>query len=105
MEEPNIEYIDKLSRNDAVIKQKLIGILKLELPLEIDAYYSSLNLNQWSKTVQCIHKLKNKIGILGLEQNYNTADEYEKSSPSRRKALQVEFEKTLTQMQHFVNCI
>ncbi len=105
MEKPNIEYINKLSRNDAVIKQKFIGILKFELPIEIDAYYMSLHLNKWAQTKECIHKLKNKIGVLGLENSYNLTDDYEKSNQSNRKYLQLEFEKTLTLMQQFVNCL
>ena len=105
MEKPNIEYINKLSRNDEVIKQKFIAVLKFELPIEIDAYYVSLHLKKWSQTMLCIHKLKNKIAILGLENSYHLADEYEKSEPINRKDLQIEFEKTLTLMQHFVNSI
>lgn len=105
MEKPNIEYINKLSRNEEAIKQKFIGILKFELPIEIDAYYVSLHLNKWSQTKECIHKLKNKIGILGLENSYNLADEYEKSEQNSREKLQIAFEKTLTLMQQFVNCL
>ncbi|TBX67033.1 Hpt domain-containing protein [Flavobacterium silvisoli] len=105
MEEPNIEYILKLSRNEEAIKQRFINILKFELPIEIDAYYMSLRLNKWPQTMTCIHKLKNKIAILGLENSYHLADEYEKSNPNSRKDLQIEFEKTLTLMQHFVNCL
>lgn len=105
MEKPNIEYINKLSRNEEPIKQKFIAILKFELPLEIDAYYVSLHLKKWSQTMECIHKLKNKIAILGLENSYHLADDYEKSEQSSRKDLQIAFEKTLTLMQHFVNCL
>ena len=105
MENPNIEYINKLSGNEEAVKQKLIDILKFELPLEIDAYHNSLHLKKWSQTMECIHKLKNKIGILGLEASYDLADEYEKSEKSNRKDLQIAFEKTLTLMQHFVNCL
>lgn len=105
MEEPNIEYINKLSRNEEAIKQKFIAILKFELPIEIDAYYISLHLKRWSQTKQCIHKLKNKIAILGLEKRYHLADEYENSDQSNREDLQIEFEKTLQLMLYFVNCI
>jgi len=105
MEKPNIDYIIKLSRNEDVIKQKFINILKYELPIEIDAYYVSLHLKKWPQTMGCIHKLKNKIAILGLENSYHLADEYEKSEPNTRKDLQIEFEKTLTLMQRFVNCL
>ncbi|QBZ96589.1 Hpt domain-containing protein [Flavobacterium sangjuense] len=105
MEKPNIEYINKLSRNEEVIKQKFIAVLKFELPIEVDAYYVSLHLKKWPQTMECIHKLKHKIAILGLENSYHLADEYEKSDPGSRKDLQLAFEKTLTLMLHFVNGI
>lgn len=105
MEKPNIEYIIKLSRNDELIKQKFINIIKFELPIDIDAYYVSLHLKRWTQTKECIHKLKNKIAIFGLEESYHLADEYEKSDLTNRKDLQIPFEKTLTLMQHYVSCL
>jgi hypothetical protein len=105
MENPNIDYIIKLSRNDEGVKQKFINILKFELPIEIDAYYVSLHLHKREQTAECIHKLKNKIAILGLEKNYHDADDYEKSIRNGGNKLQIEFEKTLTLMQNFVNLL
>jgi hypothetical protein len=46
MEEPNIKYILKLSGNDESVRLKLINVLKYELPLEIEAYYATINQNQ-----------------------------------------------------------
>ena len=105
MEKPNIDYIIKLSRGEEAIKQKFIGVLKFELPIEIDAYYVSLHLDKRTQTAECIHKLKNKIAILGLEQSYHIADDYEKNIHNGRKDLQLEFENTLTLMQNFVNTL
>ena len=105
MEKPNIDYINKLSRDNVAIKQKFIGILKLELPMEIAAYYSSFQLKKWKQTAECIHKLKNKIAILGLENSYNQADEYEKNVRNNRIDLQEAFEKTLNIMQGYVNSL
>lgn len=105
MEKPNIDYINKLSRNNEDIKQKFIAVLKFELPIEIDAYYTSFQLKKWKKTAECIHKLKNKIGILGLENGYQQADEYEKNVRNSNVDLREAFEKTLNLMQCYVNSL
>ena len=36
MEQPNLEYIDKLSGDNIEFRTKLIGILKKELPQEVE---------------------------------------------------------------------
>ena len=103
MEQPNIEYIIKLSGNEEIVKQKLINVLKYELPLEIEAYYVSIRLNKMKQTAFCVHKLKHKIGILGLEQSYYIGEEYENQLIKNEKKLQIEFEKILSLIQNFVN--
>ncbi|WP_264520555.1 Hpt domain-containing protein [Flavobacterium sp. N1994] len=105
MEKPNIDYINKLSRNEEAVKEKFIAILKFEIPIEIDTYFVSLQNNKWNDTKESIHKLKNKIGILGLENSYHLADEYEKSNQNNRKKLQIAFEETLILIQQFVSCL
>jgi HPt (histidine-containing phosphotransfer) domain-containing protein len=105
MELPNIEYITKLAAGNQAVKSKLIDTLKFELPLEIDAYYLSVRLEKTNQSAACVHKLKNKIGILGLEQGYHIAEEYENHLKNREKKLQIEFENILTLMQNFVNSL
>lgn len=105
MEQPNIEYIIKLSGNEEIVKLKLINVLKYELPLEVDAYFVSIHLNKMKQAASCVHKLKHKIGILGLEESYYIAEEYESQLVENRKYLQIEFEKILIIMQNFVNCL
>jgi HPt (histidine-containing phosphotransfer) domain-containing protein len=103
MEQANIEYILKLSGDDEVIKLKLIGILKYELPIEIEDYRNSMHLNKMKYAAACVHKLKHKIGVLGLEESYYTAEEHENELKKNRKNLQNKFENILTLMQDFVN--
>ncbi|MFM2213204.1 MAG: hypothetical protein RL427_467 [Bacteroidota bacterium] len=105
MEQPNLDYILKLSANDERVKSKLINTMKFELPLEIDAYFVSIHLKKTAQAAACVHKLKNKIGILGLEEGYHIAEEYENQLKNREKKLQVEFENILTLMQNFVNSL
>lgn len=105
MEQPNLDYIIKLAANDERVKTKLIDTMKFELPMEIDAYYVSVHLKKTIQAAACVHKLKNKIGILGLEEGYHIAEEYENQLKNREKKLQIEFENILTLMQNFVNSL
>ncbi|MDI1315953.1 Hpt domain-containing protein [Flavobacterium sp.] len=103
MEQPNLDYILKLSGDDEAIQLKLISILQYELPLEIDAYFACMHLKKTKQAASCVHKLKHKIGILGLEESYYTAEKYEDELKKNKKNLQKKFENTLTLMQNFVN--
>lgn len=105
MEQPNLEYIIKLSGDKEIVKQKLVDILKYELPLEIEAYNVSLRLNKMEQTASCVHKLKHKIGLLGLEEGYYIAEEYENQLSKNEKKLQVKFENMLNLMRNFVNSL
>ena len=44
-------------------------------------------LSSWSLVLHILHKLKHKIGILGLEESYNMAEEYEKQLKKNKKIL------------------
>jgi len=103
MERPNLNYILKLSNNDENVKLKLIHVLKYELPLEIKDYQTSMYLNDLKQAAFYVHKLKHKIGIVGLEKSYYIAEAYENELQKNGKKLQIAFEKSLTLMQTFVN--
>lgn len=105
MEQPNIDYFIKLSNNNASFKQKLIEVVKYELPLEIDFYIKCIAQNEWEKAAESVHKLKHKIGVLGMEKGYNVAEEYEKNLREGSKELQSEFEQLLTIMNQFINLL
>lgn len=105
MEQPNIEYFIKLSNNNASFKQKLIEVVKYELPLEIDFYLNCITQEEWEKAAGTVHKLKHKIGILGMEKSYNVADKYEKNLREGSKEMQSEFEESLTVINQFVKLL
>jgi hypothetical protein len=105
MEEPNIEYILKLSGGEESVRRRLITVLQYELPIEIEGYYTNIKSNQWQQAAFHVHKIKHKIAILGLEENYAMAEIYENQLAENRRDLQIEFEKTLTLMLNFVNSL
>jgi len=102
MEQPNINYIDQLSGDNLEFKAKMIAILKRELPEEISIYQHQLLQNDLREAAQCVHKLKHKISILGLEKSYYIAEQFEEQLKNKNTVLQTDFEAILKVMQQFV---
>jgi hypothetical protein len=67
MEQPNLSYINELSGDNLEFKNKIIGILKKELPDEIAVYEEEFKSGNYLEAAQSVHKLKHKISILGLD--------------------------------------
>lgn len=103
MEQPNLNYINELSGDDAEFKQKMISIVKEELPLEIESYHYSIDSQNLVATAEMVHKLKHKISVLGLEKSYYIAEQFEDNLKQGSTELQIEFEKVLGLMQKFVD--
>lgn len=105
MEKPNTNYIDQLSGANYEFRNKLIAILKRELPEEINAYQLEIEAGNTEAAAQIVHKLKHKISMLGLEESYYLAENYEDNLVLNSKILQPEFEIILKSMQEFVACL
>jgi HPt (histidine-containing phosphotransfer) domain-containing protein len=103
MEQPNLKYIDELSGDNLEFKTKLIGILKKELPAEIEGYTKEIGNVSFSAAAQSVHKLKHKISILGLEKSYYLAEEYEDNLKNNSTSLDADFKNILKIMQDFVD--
>ncbi|MDD2675394.1 Hpt domain-containing protein [Flavobacterium petrolei] len=103
MEQPNLTYINDLSGDNLEFRAKLIGILKKELPEEINGYSEQMANTIFVEAAQSVHKLKHKISILGLEKSYYIAEEYEVNLKNNSTSLRADFETILKIMQEFVN--
>ena len=68
MEQPNLDYFEKLSNNNSNFKQKLIDVVKYEFPIELSNYYVSVQQNNLIEVSESVHKLKNKISSEGVLQ-------------------------------------
>lgn len=105
MEQPNLNYIIKLSGSDIIFQQKIIEIIKIELPLEISVYQENISAKNYKDAAECVHKLKHKISVLSLEKSYYIAEEFESNILKNSTKLKQEFENILTLMQEFVNSL
>jgi HPt (histidine-containing phosphotransfer) domain-containing protein len=103
MEKPNLDYINQLCEEDEVFKKKMIGIIQKELPVEIEAYRKSIEDMKYKLAAECVHKLKHKISILGLEKSYYIAHEYEDFLLNGKTECRDEFENILQLIQNFIN--
>lgn len=102
MEQPNLNYINELSGNDEDFKQKMISIVKSELPQEIESYRTLFEAQNFKATAELVHKLKHKISVLGLEKSYYIAEQFEDNLKQGSIELKTEFEKVLNLMEKFV---
>ncbi|PKB15913.1 Hpt domain-containing protein [Flavobacterium sp. 5] len=109
MEKPNLNYINNLSGNDDAFRGKIINTLKKELPKEVKEYYDQIEKGYFTEAAQIIHKIKHKIGIMGMEKSYYLTEEFERNlknqSADSNAELKVEFNKILSTMQDFVDSL
>lgn len=105
MEQPNIEYIDKISLGNIDFKHKVLGIIKEELPIEIDLYRYALKNNDYQKAANTVHKLKHKICIFGFNESYLIAQSFEEALHKGDNTLKNDFEMILDIMEDFIKKI
>ncbi|MDO5968649.1 Hpt domain-containing protein [Flavivirga aquimarina] len=105
MEQPNFSYIDTLSGEDEAFKNKLIGIIKTEFPNEKDVYLQNIAANNFKKASENVHKLKHKITILGLEESYKIATDYENNLKENKDLGKEDFQNILKVITDFLATI
>ena len=102
MEHPNINYINDLAGDDTDFKDKLILIIKTELPEEIKSYNTLMEAKNYKLTAALVHKIKHKVSILGLVEGYRVSEQFEMSLKNGVPVLQKDFEEILSVMINYV---
>lgn len=105
MEKPNLEYVEKLARGDESLRKRLVDIIKNEFPEERKAYYKSLKNKDYKKTEENVHRLKHKIIILGLEENYKIANKFEHDLRDLNLDRVEDFDKILIAISYYLKTI
>ena len=104
-EQPNLDYIKELSGEDKVFEQKFLGIIKGEFPEEKQVYIECLEKEDMNATAEMVHKLKHKLNILGLQNGYRLAVEYEEQLKKGTKNLEHDFMKILNVIENYITTI
>ena len=103
MEKPNLNYIKELSEGDQDFENKLIGVLKKELPLEFKEFQQNFNEKNFIKTAENVHKLKHKISILGLTKGYEEAALFENDLKNHQDTMRYDsFVQVIKSMMDFL---
>lgn len=104
-ETPNLEYVDKLSGDDADFRQRFINILKEEFPQEKLDYEKSKEKEAYVEASENVHKLKHKFNILGLNRSHSLAVRYELELRNGTCNLASEFEDVLSYIESYLKTI
>lgn len=103
METPNSSYLDSFAKGDETFKKQLLDILKSELQEDIDLYYQKISDKDYQKAKLYVHRIKHKMGMLGLEKSYEMANKFENGLVNSSLEHQKYFEDTLPVMTTFLN--
>lgn len=103
MEQPNFSYIEEISQGDEAFKQKIIILLKTELPSEIKEFEENYSKKNYKEAASNVHKLKHKISILGLTKDQELTSAFEKNLKIGETSLYHDFELILKKIVKFVS--
>lgn len=102
MEQPNLSYINALSKGDEEFKKQVTAVLKEELSCEIESYFLYIKNNDFKKTKEIVHRIKHKMSILGLEKSYKITNEFENNLADNSIENKEHFESVLPVMLAFL---
>ena len=103
MEElPNLVYINQLACGDELIKKRLINVLKEEFPQEILIYNDNMEKLNLTEAAESVHKIRHKIGFVGLEKAYDLSYDYEQNLRDGSILFKDDFENVLKKITKFI---
>ncbi|AZJ36038.1 MULTISPECIES: histidine kinase [Tenacibaculum] len=105
MEQPNLLYINELSKGDEEFKKQVIEVLKEELSGEIECYFLHIKNEDLKKTKEVVHRIKHKMSILGLEKSYKITNDFENNLADNSVENKEYFENVLPIMLDFLKII
>lgn len=105
MEEPNLSYIKNLSKGEISFEMEILNVLKEELQDDINSYYDYFDRKNLKQTKLFVHRIKHKMGILGLEKSYEITNRFEKSLSNSDIKDQIYFESMLPIMINFLKTV
>ncbi|WP_297516983.1 Hpt domain-containing protein [Flavobacterium sp.] len=104
-EQPNLDYVHRLADGDTFLKKRLIAVMVSEFKADYDEYKNASAEFDFKKIITFVHRLKHKIGFLGMEYSYQIAHKYEEELHKNEGRLAPEFEHIMSQIKHFVNTL
>ncbi|WP_143519885.1 Hpt domain-containing protein [Reichenbachiella sp. 5M10] len=91
-----------MSRGNKTFEDALLTVVRQELPEEILVFEECIAHLRWMDAAECVHKIKHKISLLGMEEAFLRAEEYENQLKKGESFGEVEFRKLLDSMKTFL---
>lgn len=105
VEHPNLDFFKNLSKGDKAFEDKMTKIFKKEFFEDIKFYKDALNKKDYKRAINFVHRLKHKVGLVGLEKSYKLTDSYEKNLKNQILSLEAEFDSILKTISVFLEKI
>ena len=99
---PNLDYIKEIAGGNEEFEKKFLSIIQVEFPKEKEDYSNLLNSGELEESAKVVHKIKHKLGILGLSNGYKMAIKYEEDLKIGNTALKDDFEGVLNAVEEFI---
>lgn len=77
MEQPNLLLIKEISGDDLVFENSILEIIKKEFLEEVNSFQKNFSSQNYAEASNTVHKIKHKIGLLGLNQGLEIATNFE----------------------------
>ncbi len=101
-EHPNLDYINQLASGNELVEKRLINVLKEEFPQEVLIYSNDMEKLNLTEAAESVHKIRHKIGLLGLENGYHLSYEYEQNLRDGSIMFKDDFEIVLKKITKFI---
>lgn len=92
---PNFNYLTQLANGDTEFFEELKEVMIGELSEERIEYNKMLACGNLKEAASAIHKIKHKVGILGMENGYKEFEAYEHALRGGQKIESPKIEKIL----------
>ena len=99
---PNLDYIREISAGNEEFEKKFLNIIQNEFPKEKNDYLDHLESEDLEESAKIVHKIKHKLGILGLTGGYKLAVKYEEDLKYGNTDLRKEFDQILQTVEEFI---
>ena len=101
----DLAYLNDISGGNDVVRNKFLQVVKVEFPQEREAYFDLIKTKKNKEAAELVHKIKNKFGILGLNNGYQIAVNYEEGLKVEDYSLKTNFETVLAVVSNYIQKI
>ncbi|MDT0605799.1 Hpt domain-containing protein [Croceitalea rosinachiae] len=101
-EEPNLNYIKEIAGGNEEFEKKFLAIIQTEFPKEKEEYLKNLDDKELEESAKVVHKIKHKLGILGLNDGYKLAIKHEEGLKYGDAKLKDDFMDVLKVVEEFI---